>query len=103
MSTQTEGCFSRKSSGSSVYGIRWNHISFMGFSFRPSYPSRAAVRYSVLDQKEGKGVGRPPPPPTFAELCRCLSQKSGKRLYRHHRIQRLNRENPAISITDDWA
>src|SRR5216684_2241278 len=30
MSTQTEGCLSRKSSGSSVYGIRWNHISFMG-------------------------------------------------------------------------
>ena len=29
MSTQTDGCFSRKSSGSSVYGIRWNHISFM--------------------------------------------------------------------------
>src|SRR6266568_247097 len=29
MSTQTEGCFSRKSSGSSVYGIKWNHISFM--------------------------------------------------------------------------
>src|SRR4029079_9061506 len=29
MSTQTLGFFSRKSSGSSVYGIRWNHISFM--------------------------------------------------------------------------
>ena len=30
MSTHTEGCFCRKSSGSSVYGIRWNHSSFMG-------------------------------------------------------------------------
>jgi len=29
MSTHTEGFASRKSSGSSVYGIRWNHISFM--------------------------------------------------------------------------
>src|SRR5580693_6636788 len=29
MSTQTDGCFCLKSSGSSVYGIRWNHISFM--------------------------------------------------------------------------
>src|ERR1051326_5426388 len=29
MSTQTEWCFSRKSSGSSVYGIRWNHIRRM--------------------------------------------------------------------------
>src|SRR5579885_503520 len=29
MSTHTEGCFSRKSSGNSVYGIRWNHISFI--------------------------------------------------------------------------
>src|SRR4030095_13592639 len=30
MSTQTEGCFSLKSSGSSLYGIRWNHKNFMG-------------------------------------------------------------------------
>src|SRR5579863_6142214 len=29
MSTQTEGWESRKSSGSSVYGIRWNHMNFM--------------------------------------------------------------------------
>ena len=29
MSTHTDGCFSRKSSGSSVYGIRWNHMNFM--------------------------------------------------------------------------
>src|SRR3954471_7143737 len=29
MSTHTDGFLSRKSAGSSVYGIRWNHISFM--------------------------------------------------------------------------
>jgi hypothetical protein len=29
MSTHTDGCFCRKSSGSSVYGIRWNQRSFM--------------------------------------------------------------------------
>ena len=39
MSTQTDGCFSLKSSGSSVYGIRWNHISFMA-----GIPISATVR-----------------------------------------------------------
>ena len=45
MSTHTEGCFSRKSSGSSVYGIRWNHISFMGVSSEVGLfgPSRGPV------------------------------------------------------------
>src|SRR3954454_5172620 len=38
MSTQTDGCFSRKSSGSSVYGIRWNHISFTARSRFNSQP-----------------------------------------------------------------
>src|SRR5690242_18435543 len=32
MSTQTDGLASRKLAGSSVYGIRWNHISFMTVS-----------------------------------------------------------------------
>ena len=32
MSTHTEGFASRKSSGNSVYGIRWNHISFIRLS-----------------------------------------------------------------------
>ena len=30
MSTHTDGCFSLKSSGRSVYGIRWNQSSFTG-------------------------------------------------------------------------
>src|SRR3954470_17385967 len=34
MSTHTEGCFLLKSSGSSVYGIKWNHMSFIARSSR---------------------------------------------------------------------
>ena len=30
--THTEGCFLLKSSGSSVYGIKWNHMSFIASS-----------------------------------------------------------------------
>src|SRR5215469_4287998 len=46
ISTQTEGCFSRKSSGSSVYGIKWNHISFMARSFSACEDSKPAGRIS---------------------------------------------------------
>src|SRR5215472_8391688 len=41
-STHTDGCFSRKSSGSSVYGIRWNHRSFIG-NLRPDSCARSSV------------------------------------------------------------
>src|SRR5271157_168408 len=34
MSTHADGCLPRKFSGSSVYGIKWNHISFIVFSLR---------------------------------------------------------------------
>src|ERR1700704_2231091 len=34
MSTHTDGCLPRKFSGNSVYGIKWNHITFIVLSLR---------------------------------------------------------------------
>ena len=61
MSTQTDGCFSLKSSGSSVYGIRWNHISFMaGLLLVSLLVSRPFVPRATCSQP------RPPPPASVA-------------------------------------
>src|SRR3954465_1877027 len=55
ISTHTDGFFSRKSSGNSVYGIRWNHISFTALpserrseSFREQGGRRAGSRQRRL-------------------------------------------------------
>src|ERR1700739_3586164 len=57
MSTHTDGCCCLKSSGSSVYGIRWNHMSFMGRALLAGWIPRSI---GMLSWAWGEGW-RPPP------------------------------------------
>src|SRR5215472_11541444 len=55
ISTHTDGFLSRKSSGNSVYGIRWNHISFIALSPASStdqYPLHPASKSTAGQRHE---------------------------------------------------
>src|ERR1700733_428835 len=59
MSTHTEGCLPRKFSGNSVYGIKWNHMNFIG-----CLPLFRRARHGRIGRQIGAQVGvhrlRPP-------------------------------------------